>query len=78
MKDEIRSFLLENGATPVQKILDQESLLEAGVLDSAAMLDLILFLEGRFGIQVGEDDMVPENFDSLDSIARYVSGRCAA
>lgn len=78
MKDEIRSFLLENGATPVQKIQDQESLLEAGVLDSAAMLDLILFLEGRFGIQVGEDDMVPENFDSLDSIARYVTGRCAA
>lgn len=78
MKDEIRSFLLTHGADRPAELVDDESLLDAGVLDSAAMMDLIAFLEGRFKIRIDEDDMVPENFDTVTSIVRYVSGRCAA
>ncbi|MDH4070929.1 MAG: acyl carrier protein [Ignavibacteria bacterium] len=48
------------------------SLLEQGVLDSAAMVELIAFLEGEFGISVARTDMVPENFETVSSIAQYV------
>jgi acyl carrier protein len=54
---------------------DQDSLLETGVIDSLAMVDLIAHLEKTYGISIGEDDMVPENFDSIDSIASYVERR---
>lgn len=54
---------------------DRDSLLEAGIIDSVMMLDLIAYLEKAHGISVGEDDMVPENFDSIEAIARYVERR---
>ena len=74
MLDQIRNYLLSHAAdADITEIADDESLLEAGVIDSAGMVDLIAFLEGTFGIAVDEDDMIPENFDSLVAITAYVS-----
>ena len=79
MKDEIRNYLLQHSATGgVTKLSDAESLLVAGVIDSAAMVDLIVFLEKTYGITIDEDDMIPENFDSIDAIAAYVGGKAVA
>jgi acyl carrier protein len=76
MKDAIRSYLLATSANPdVRQLGDDESLLELGVIDSAAMVDLIAHLEKTYGIQVDEDDMTPENFDTVNSIAAYVQSR---
>ncbi len=76
MKDEIRAYLKSNRATAgAGEFGDQESLLEAGVIDSVAMVDLIAHLEKTYSIQVDEDDMVPENFDSVDAIVAYVAGK---
>lgn len=73
MRDEIRDYLLQHGAaTDVAGLSDDESLLEAGVIDSVAMVDLIAHLEGSYGIVVDEDDMVPENFDTIVAITEYV------
>ena len=72
-RDQIRQYLLAHSAeSDISQIADDESLLEAGVIDSAGMVDLIAFLEGTFGITVDEDDMTPENFDSVAAIAAYV------
>jgi len=74
--DQIRSYLLSHAAdSEVSEIRDDESLLEAGVIDSAGMVDLIAYLEGTFGIAIDEDDMVPENFDSVSAIAAYVDDK---
>jgi acyl carrier protein len=74
MQDQIRDYLLAHAAdSDVTEIADDESLLEAGVIDSAGMVGLIAFLEGTFGITIDEDDMIPENFDSLSAIAAYVT-----
>jgi acyl carrier protein len=54
---------------------NEASLLEGGILDSLSLLRLVVFLEGRFGISVGEADLLPENFDSVRAICAYVQAR---
>lgn len=78
MSDSINSivstFLIDNfrfGDTSVA-ITPDESLIEAGFIDSTGVLELVAFLEERFGIMVDDADIVPENLDSLAAIARYV------
>lgn len=48
------------------------SLLEEGILDSLSLLRLVVYLEERFGITVGETDLLPENFASVSSICGYL------
>ena len=79
MKDQIRNYLLSHcTADEVSGLADSESLLEAGVIDSAAMVDLITFLEKTYDVLIDEDDMIPEHFDSVDAIAAYVGQKQAA
>ncbi len=54
-----------------------EDLLRSGVIDSMALMDLVLFLEKTFGIEVEEEDLVPENFQSLNSIVEYAEQKVA-
>ena len=73
MKNEVRSYLLSQGAAAdADPFGDGDSLLEAGVIDSVGMVDLISFLETTYGVSVDEDDMTPENFDSINAIVAYV------
>jgi len=73
MRDEIRQFLLRTfGAEALDKLTDDDSLLSAGVIDSVAMIDLISHLERTYGVKIAEDDMTPENFDSISAIAVYI------
>lgn len=71
--DEVRTLLSRLGTEgDLAGVGDEDSLLEAGVLDSAAMVELILLLEERFGVAIDEDDLVPENFDSIAAIAVFL------
>jgi acyl carrier protein len=49
------------------------SLLEAGIIDSTGVLELICFLESTYDIQVADEEMLPENLDSIRAISNYVS-----
>ena len=53
-------------------ITPEASLLDAGIIDSTGVLELVCFLETSFGIQVHDDEMLPENLDSIRAIANYV------
>jgi acyl carrier protein len=84
MRNEIREYLMEHRASEgACEFSDDDSLLELSVIDSLVMVDLIAHLEKTYNITIDEDDMVPENFDSLAAIADYVarkqaeSGACA-
>ena len=62
---------------------DNESLLAAGLIDSTGILELVSFLEAEFAITVMDEEIVPENLDSVGQIAGYVqrkhgAGRVAA
>ena len=79
MRDEIKQYLEQNRATAdAGDFADDESLLEAGVIDSMTMVDLITVLESTFSIQIDEDDMIPENFDSVNAIVEYVTSKQGA
>jgi acyl carrier protein len=50
-------------------------LLQSGILDSTGILELVAHLEERYGIQVRDDDIVPDNMNSIASLGRYVVSR---
>ena len=70
----IENFLLaEFGANLGGQSLDpDEDLLEQRIIDSLGLLTLVVFLEKAHGIKVNDEDVVPENFQSLNSIVRFV------
>jgi acyl carrier protein len=57
---------------------DETSFLERRLLDSTGVLELIAFLESTYGIEVADEEMTPENLDSLSRIAAYVTSKQAA
>ena len=76
---QVRSILTEVGSlADLNAVGSEESLLERGVLDSAAMIDLIEKLEDSYGVSIEEDELVPENFDSIRAIASFVAEKRAA
>ena len=50
-------------------------MLDSGIVDSLGVLDLVGFIEEQFGIEAQDDDLVPENFDSIDALTRFVKER---
>jgi acyl carrier protein len=55
----------------------EDSLLETGVIDSTGVLELIAHLESEFGIEVLDDELVPENLDSIRSLVAFVERKQA-
>jgi acyl carrier protein len=71
--DYIRSeFQVDRALTP------DENLLGSGILDSMSLLKLVTFLEERFGFEVRENEIVPDNFGSLEQLRAYVARRTGA
>ena len=56
-------------------VSSDESLFDRGVMDSLGIMSLVIELTNRFKIRVPDEDLLPENFDSISSIARYVNGK---
>ncbi len=74
----IRQFVLSNFYVADPGALrDDASLLDQGIVDSTGVLEVIGFLESEFGIQVKDEEMLPENLDSIASIAGYVARKRA-
>lgn len=74
-REQIRAFILDNfldGADAAQ-LQDNVSLERAHIVDSARMMELILFVEENFGFTVEDEDALPENFDTVDNLVTYVT-----
>jgi acyl carrier protein len=59
----------------VSVIGEDDSLVDKGVIDSTGVLELIMFIEDTFNIKVNDDEMVPENLDSINLISKFVSSK---
>jgi acyl carrier protein len=69
----IRNFISGNfPAVRKRQLKDTDPLLQSGIIDSMGILDLVGHLETTFDISVADDDLVPENFDSIETIAEFV------
>ncbi len=70
VKDYIaQAFYFNN---PSFSLSDDTSFIENGILDSTGILELINFIQDQFKIKIGENEILPENLDSLEKIAQYV------
>lgn len=76
VREQVRDFVctnfLFNSAAPID---DDSSLIERGIIDETGVLELVMFVEETYGIQVDEVDLIPENFDSIDRISSYIAER---
>lgn len=61
----------------VERLGAETPLVSSGIIDSAGVLHLVDWLEQRFALRIEDEDVVPENFDSLDALARLVAARSA-
>jgi acyl carrier protein len=71
----VERFITEELLLSKDEIDHNQSLVLTGIIDSLGLLRLITFIEERFGITVADDAVTPENFDSIDLIADYVTKR---
>lgn len=74
IKAQIRQFILDNfmmGRDPGE-LKNSGSLLEMNIIDSTGVLELVGFLEESFEITIEDDELIPENLDSLDKIENFI------
>lgn len=72
--DKIKNFFVKKKfIKTVNDLNDEDSLLEKGIVDSAGMLDLVGFIEDEYSIKIDEDELMPENFDSLKAIQDFIT-----
>ncbi|MCI0505903.1 MAG: acyl carrier protein [Gammaproteobacteria bacterium] len=78
-EQKIRSYILENYLfTDDESALgSDDSFLEKGIIDSTGILEVIHFLEDEFKVRVEDDEMVPENLDSVNNIVQFVAKKQA-
>jgi len=79
IQEHVRDFILESFyVSDPAELSDDVSLIDSGIVDSTGMLEVILFIEGAYGIQVLDAETVPENLETISRIAAYVAGKQAA
>jgi acyl carrier protein len=71
----VDNFLMGDATLAVR---DDESLLEAGIVDSTGMLEMVMFLEQHFALKIEDRELVPENLDSLQRLVRFVGHKLRA
>jgi acyl carrier protein len=75
--EQVKDYILKNiliGSSDITLDLD-ESFLQRGILNSTGILELVGFIEEHFGITFKDEDITPENLDSLSAVSAYVQSR---
>lgn len=73
IREQVRQFITANFYLPTgQKLGDGDSLLDSGLVDSTGVMELVVFIESTLGVTVQDSEMLPENLDSIERIARFV------
>ena len=70
----IRNFIIENFlfGDSSNGLKDTDSFLENGIIDSTGVLELVSFLEENFGVEVADEELIPENLDSILNVVSYL------
>jgi acyl carrier protein len=79
LKKSLRDFLTQS-ILPLARVAafgDNESFLEKGILDSTGVLELVGHIENQFSLRVEADEITPENLDSLDKLAAFITRKTA-
>ena len=73
----LRNYILENYlfSDNPSDLNNTDSFLEQGILDSTGIMELIFFIEENYGLHVEDEEMVPENLDSIDNLVKFIAGK---
>jgi len=79
LRDKIRSYIFENFLFDESdnNLGDEDSLLEKGIIDSTGVLELVMFLEENFNFNVHDDELIPENLDSVNNLVAFIDKKQA-
>jgi len=73
---EIRKFIEENFILEDDDHLgDEDSLLEKGIIDSTGVLELLAFIEETYQFKIQDEELVPENLDSIKNISQFIQNK---
>lgn len=74
IQTQIRAFILDNYlfGNEDMMIAPDESFMESGIIDSLGITELVEFCENTYGITIGDEELIPENLDSLNNIAAFI------
>ena len=77
-KEKLRQFILNNFVKDKGRVLeDNTSLTDEGLIDSTGVLEIAAFIEDVFGITIEDEEIIPANFESVDSLFNYIQSKQA-
>jgi acyl carrier protein len=79
-EEKLRKYILETYlfTTDDSALANDDSFLDKGIIDSTGILELVMFLEEEFGLAVADEELLPENLDSINNLVRFVTQKQAA
>ncbi|HSG49699.1 MAG TPA: acyl carrier protein [Longimicrobiales bacterium] len=79
IETKLRRYILENFlfTEDEEALSNGDSFLERGIVDSTGIMEVIFFVEEEFGFNVEDEEMVPENLDSIDALVAFVGRKQA-
>ena len=80
IKRNLRRFIVDNFLLGDEQktFSDKVSFLESGIMDSTGILELIEYVEEQYAINIGDDEVLPENLDSIQSLCMFIVSKSAA
>jgi len=73
LERELRNYIIENYFLDQERAFrNADSFMELGIIDSTGVLELVSYLQQRYAVQIAEDELVPENLDSIDNLTRFL------
>ncbi len=77
IKQKVKTFVKDNfiSSSGLTTINEDDSFLKRGIIDSTGVLELVSFIEETFDIKIEDEELIPDNLDSLNKITAYVMGK---
>jgi acyl carrier protein len=79
-EQKLRKYILETYlfTTDDSALANDDSFLDKGIIDSTGILELVMYLEEEFGLAVADEELLPENLDSINNLVQFVERKQAA
>ena len=78
IKTKIRDFIVENFLFgSADDLVDDTSFLDGGIIDSTGVLELVEFLEEEFSVTIDDEELIPENLDSINCVTAFLEKKLA-
>ncbi len=78
IKKEVKKFVLETSYVPVDQVYDETLIFEQGIMDSMGFMSIIAFIEENFSVTPSNEELIEENFESINAISNFVERKLQA